>query len=342
MRMKNSIEDILEKYVTFKSPRSNSWRRVYCEVCGDGTHAKGPRGGWLFKDDSAFYNCFNCGIDGSFDPSRDHPLSKDMKKIFDSFNVPYSDYVILSKKTDKKTGKKTTSVNKITQLKIPEYFTELKLSQSHIGTTAKEFLLNEKCINYKDYDFYVIDQIAPSLSPEDKALAKFAYGRLVIPSYHNGRMIYYETRDLGISNNSTKKYLTPKGVSKAKSFYFYDRIYQNTNTPLFICEGFFDAYHVNGIATMENDLSSYQEDVLKKTSRPIVVIPDNNGDSNTLVEKCLRNNWGVSFVDESCKDVTESVKKFGKMITFYNLSKNIKMESSAKAFAKMRLKNLSI
>ena len=338
--MEKSLEDILENYVNFKSPRTNSWRKCYCEVCGDGSRTKGPRAGWMFKDNAVFYNCFNCGIDGSFDPSRDIPLSKDMKSIFDAYGVPYKEYVLFTKKTNKTTFKKHKIIE-AKELKVPNFFHKLNDRNTEIANYAKKFLIEEKCIAPEDYDFFIVDEIPPNLNPEEKALAKFSLARLIIPAYKGGKMIYYQSRDVGLRESSSK-YLSPKGVSKSNIFYFYDRIYQYTDKPLYVCEGFFDAFHVNGIATMENDLSKDQIEILKRSNRNLILIPDNNGDSNKLLEIFLRNDWGVAFVDESVKDVTESIKKFGKLKTFYDIAKSLKTGLKAKAYVKMHMKNLKI
>ena len=67
-----TIEDIVRSYVPFShGVSSKGWHSVYCEVCGDGNHSKGPRGGWLFSDEACFYSCFNCGIKTNYDPNRD-------------------------------------------------------------------------------------------------------------------------------------------------------------------------------------------------------------------------------------------------------------------------------
>jgi hypothetical protein len=338
--MEKSIQNLVEKHVNFKSPPSNSWRKCYCEVCGDGSRTKGPRGGWLFKDNAAFYNCFNCGINGSFDPSREIPLSKNMKQIFDAFGISYKDYVLFTKTTTK-TQIKHKKVSEAKEIKIPSFFADLKTRNTEIANHAKKFLLEEKNISPDEYQFYIVDEIPKNLTPEEKALAKFSFARIIIPAYKNGKMIYYQSRDIGLREQTTK-YLSPKGISKSNIFYFYDRLYEQSERPLYVCEGFFDAFHVKGIATMENDLSKDQIELLKRSNRRLVLIPDNNGDSNTLLEIFLNNNWGVSFVDQSVKDVTESIKKFGKLKTCYDIAKNTKTGIQAKAYAKMFVKNLKI
>ncbi len=338
--MEKSLEDVLENYVNFKSPRTNSWRKCYCEVCGDGSRTKGPRAGWMFKENAVFYNCFNCGIDGSFDPGRDIPLSKDMKAIFDAYAIPYKEYVIFTK-TSKKDGYKKHKIVEAKEIPIPKFFFNLKTRDTEIANFAKKFLIEEKCISPEDYNFFIVDEVPNGLNPEEKALAKFSFGRLIIPAYKDGKMIYYQSRDIGLRENTTK-YLSPKGVSKSNILYFYDRLSEDTHRPLYVCEGFFDAFHVGGIATMENDLSKDQLEILKKSRRELILIPDNNGDSNRLLEIFLENGWGVSFVDSSVKDVTESIKKYGRLKTYYQIAKSLKTGLSAKAYAKMNVKNLKI
>ena len=94
----NNIEDVVRQYVIFKGSSSNGWNHCYCEYCGDGKREKGPRGNWLFSDDMAFYNCWNCGAKASFDPHREIPFSKDMHGIFKSFGIPLREcYALIPK-----------------------------------------------------------------------------------------------------------------------------------------------------------------------------------------------------------------------------------------------------
>ena len=72
-----SVEDLARKYVNFRHGISNGWNMTYCEVCGDGSRTKGPRGGWLFTDggETCFYHCFNCGNKENFSTKREHAFS---------------------------------------------------------------------------------------------------------------------------------------------------------------------------------------------------------------------------------------------------------------------------
>ena len=90
-----NIEDIVRKYVNFRHGVSGAgWNTVYCEVCGDGSRTKGPRGGWIFSDagQTAFYHCFNCGCNENASTNRDIVFSSGMRDVLDKFGIPSTDY----------------------------------------------------------------------------------------------------------------------------------------------------------------------------------------------------------------------------------------------------------
>lgn len=327
--MKENLEDILYDNINFNSAPSKSWRRIYCEVCGDGKRTKGPRGGWLIDGDIASYHCFNCGIKGSLAPP--YTMSNDVVKILEAFHVPINKIKLLG--VNKSAAPVVKAVKSFEVIPIPDYFVELTKAKSHpMYNIACNFLVNDKMIDIFKYKFYL--STGKSSSPIELAKAKFLYNRLIIPAYKSDDMIYYQSRAL---LNSNKKYMSvdkPRG----SAMYFIDRLYDKNINRIFVVEGFFDAYHVNGVAVMENYLTKEQIDLLNKFDKPKIVVPDRNGDSTKLVNIALQNDWSISIpnFDDDIKDITDCVLRYGRLYTAKLIANSIYSGDTAKVMVKLK------
>lgn len=341
MKEYSSFEDLIRAYVRFTGPPQRGWNSCYCEHCGDGSRTKGPRGGWLFQDGLAFYNCFNAGCEGSFDIERDHPLSKSMIDIMQSFGIPMREYKLLQLKLKKNaTGIKTaeqrrTQINKI---EIPSHFYKLSDADADddIAIAAKKFLL-ERRIDPTSYPFYLSTGVCKNGTPRDKELAKLLRTRLIIPAFRGDDMIYYQGRDLGICGPTRLKYVSPD-LPRSGVIYGYNRLYENLKSPLFVTEGWFDSHLLNGVAVMENKLTSQQIELLSRSPRPKVIVPDRKGDSKRLAEDAIKAGFGVSIPNwGDCKDVNEAVMKYGRLYVAKCVVDEIKFGNAAKLAVKMLL-----
>jgi len=337
--MEKTIEDIIRSHINFTyGTSSKGWNTVYCEVCGDGKRTKGPRGGWLFSGDAAFYNCFNCGVEGNFDPTREQPYSENMRNILTSFNIDKKEissliYSHKSKDPNYTIPKKTKRIIKI--LDIPDHFYKLSDApkDDSIAKLARQLLIEEKRLDPDDYTYYLSTGKCDGCDIKQKTEAKALTNRLIIPIFHNKNMIYYQARLL---TGKGAKYLNPD-APKSSILYGMNRLYSNDSDIIFITDGIFDAMHVNGIAILENKMSDQQISYLNKSHKRKVVIPDKNGDSNILADQALELGWEVSVPNwgGNCKDVCEAVKKYGKLYTIYSITSSI--YSGIKAAAALRL-----
>jgi hypothetical protein len=334
-----TVEELVNEYVMFSHGRnSKGWSKVFCEVCGDGTHAKGPRGGWLFSDELCFYHCFNCGIEGNFDPNRDQPFSKRMVEIFDAFGVPSKEYFAIAyakQLSDNKTAKPIKRKVEIPVLNVPDYFYNLKDGNKDNLIVQKAYdELKFRNIDPDSYTFY-LSSGKTKLGPKDEAIAKALMNRLIIPFFNTkGEMIYYQGRSL--DENPKKKYMNAD-VPRTNVIYGMDKLNVNTGSPLFFTEGFFDAFHVKGVSIQENSLTAGQIELLKKSPRKKVFVPDKKSDSSKVVDQCIKLGWHVSVPDlgSTCKDIDDSIRKYGKLHTLQEISSNINEASDAKVLMKM-------
>lgn len=313
--MTNRLETVVRQYIPIPAKTTPSgWYALRCPVCNDHKYKK--RGGWKFEDGKASYHCFNCAIAASYDNESGY-LSEDMEKILNSFSVPEN--VIKQLKFDSfKNGKKKQGESKsqfdIVEPKpvtLPKHFYRLIADEDDVWSQIAEAYLNSRGIDIDDYKFYLS---TGGSTPEDKRWTK----RLIIPYYKGNNLVFYQGRDL--TDKAKTKYLSLEAVSKGSVIYGFDQLYTNAEQPLFIVEGFFDAFHVGGVAVFGNEMSPQQLAYINSSPRRKIVVPDRRGDGQLLALQGLRQGWDVSVLPfDDCKDVDDAVNKHGKLFVIKTL-----------------------
>lgn len=333
-----TIHDIVNNYLTF-SKISQGWHVLYCEVCGDGSRTQGPRGGWSFDGDIAFYHCFNCGIKGSFDPTREFPFSKEMRKIFSSFAIPLNEIDLLIGKNNLNFNK-TVPIKKVFEIPsipIPDHFYRLDECDisNKIFLKAVKFLEHRQ-IDFTSYPFYL--STGSSTDGAENSIARSLINRLIIPALKDDKMIYYIARSLedNPKEKSSKRYLNAH-VPRTSVIYGYDKLFKDLHKPLYITEGFFDSWHLDGVAILENNLSHTQIAMLNRSPRRKIVVPDKkinktkNDDGKKLATQAIELGWEISLPEfGTCTDVTEAIIKYGKLFVLNSIVNNIKSGFAAK------------
>lgn len=321
----DNIEDVVRSRVAFiYGVSSKGWNTIYCEVCGDGKRTKGPRAGWNFDGDVCFYHCFNCGVDANFDPHRDYPLSKNMYKVFEAYGIGSKDYnaVILK---DSKVAKKRVVKKRVylPKTNVPDYFKLLSEFDDNdvLATKARSFLSEKYHITQDDYPFFLSTGKTASSNRDDQYRSKYLRNRIIIPAYHNKRMIYWQARIF--IGESDKKYISASVDDSSGVLFGLDNMFTNMDQPLYITEGFFDSWHVNGIAIITNKMSQPKIDLLSRNNRPKVVIPDQNMDGMNLAEQAIELEWGISLPDILPEtDICGAITRYGKLFVIKSITKN--------------------
>lgn len=344
-----TIKDIVDNAVSYESIDPGGWNKVYCQVCGDGSRTQGPRGGWKFEGEDCFYNCFNCGIGGAFTPENEIFMSNDMRTIFECFGIESREYGKVLYRLRNSKGKdfipkiksqeevnrdKAFEAMKASEMEFPDYLVPLTdVINKPIGEKCVSFL-KTKGMTPDDYPFYISNGKTNSKDQQEKINAKVMVNRLVIPIYYERSLLLIQGRDL--TGQSKRKYINIGEISTA--LYGLDRL-NDSHKQIYVVEGFFDAFHLNGVATITNKLYKTQLDVLNSFDKEKVVVPDRGGDSSALLDKAVDVGWGLSVPKalESCKDVTESVMKYGKLFTCYHIQESKKIGEEADFFRKMSL-----
>jgi hypothetical protein len=251
-----------------------------------------------------------------------------MLEVFAAFGIPDSDWnAVIFQNLGRTQGIHDTNQKQYVSIEpdaieLPDHFTPLGDAIDDVADYAKEYLA-ERGIDWQTYRFYV--------SNEQKW-----YGRLIIPIFKDSKVIYYQGRDLtGLRN---QKYLSPS-INREKVIYGYENLHTNVDEPLYVVEGFFDAFLLNGVALFGNKISDAQIKWLNQSRRPKVIIPDKFGDGHLLAKQAIELEWSVATPDAAeCKDISDVVKKYGMLYTLKTIHDNTHEGFSASANVAMYCK----
>jgi hypothetical protein len=328
--MDNTLEQVINRHVHLQPPSQKGWQAVRCHVCNDHTR-KGLRGSFKFENGTTDYKCWNCGHSARYDPEVNEYYSRNMLKVLDAFGIPDDEYKELilqspawqngSKKKTDEDDKKTTSIEPQV-IQMPDYFYYLKDAKpdDFVAEAAVEYL-EERGIDPNSYPFML------SIKHENPRLHKWL-GRVIIPIYKNNNLIYYIGRAL---YDAEKKYETP-AISKERILYGFDKLFDyNDKSPLFVIEGWFDAFAIGGVAVMGNIITDAQHQWLDKSPREKIYIPDRFGDGRRAAEQALDFGWSISTPDigSDSKDMDEAVKKYGKLYVIKTILDNKESDKDA-------------
>lgn len=325
-----TLEHVIRQYVQLPPrPNGRGFYPVLCKVCND--HGKkGKRAGFKFDGKAVGYNCFNCGHTAVFDPAEHKSMPEKMKVVLDVFGIPPVDWqpVLFDALTASSGGKRSSSrqVNiEPDEIKFPPYFYKLTDDpDDEWAQYAIEYLTQERGVTWTDHPFYLVKRTS------DPDNSKW-YGRLIIPVYKDNKLIYWQGRDL--TGLLQKKYLSPN-VPRDKVLGGFDRLQEYTSDPLYVTEGWFDAYWLRGVSVFGNKMTPEQVKWLSRSHSQKVIVPDRLGDGQLLAEQALELGWSVSLPDiGSCKDINDAVNKYGQLYVL----KSVRDKTSSGFDAKAKL-----
>lgn len=139
--------------------------------------------------------------------------------------------------------------------------------------------------------------------------------RLIIPFYHQNKIVGYTARYAGSPPTGTPKYWNsdiPTG------FLFNNDVSDLVNRKyMVIVEGPFDAIAMQGVGAMGSTLSADQVHWLSMQSAHKVVLPDRQRKNQELIDAALLFGWSVSFPEweDDVKDAADACKKYGQVYT---------------------------
>ena len=317
---KVTLEDKIRMYVSLPAqPSSKGWYSVLHTACDHGR--KGPRAAFKFDGDNVGFHCFNCPLKAKYTPSEHPYLSDNMKQVMDDFGIPESEYqeVVLANlknhpsksEGDLRIFKENLEPEVIPQ---PKTFYPLSGADNAWAELARYYLEEERAIKSDAYPFMLSEKTAlPHL--------KKWHGRLIIPIFKNGKLIFYLGRDL--TGKKMRKYESP-AVSRDKIIQGYDLLHQSYEQPLYIVEGWFDAFVIDGVGIIGNEISETKAKILNRSPRKKIYVPDRFGSGKKAAIQALEYGWSVSTpnISSDCKDMNDAVRKYGKLYVLKTLADN--------------------
>lgn len=318
-------EQIIRKYVALDSlPSARGWYPIKCQLCNDYK----VRAGFIFSGDGFGYNCFNCATQCTFKPSESLELSRNTRKVLVGYGIPESEFNdILYRHIG---DERSVSAVDDSRLKIdfpnitlPKFFKPLDPTniQYPIEELACLYLQEDRGIDPTTFPFYICDPTARSV-----AVRKWK-NRLIIPINRKNQTIFFQGRNL--LDDGRIRY---ESCAEPKECVIgnIDRLYEHSRDPIYVTEGFFDSYHINGVYTIGNRMTEQQIFLLNSTSRPKIVVPDLYGNGRILAQQALEQGWSIALPDiGTCKDVNEAIVKYGLLYVITQLRDQVYSGDSA-------------
>lgn len=326
----STLEQIIKQYINLPSqPSGTGWYPILCKVCND-SGKKGPRAGFKFDNGKVAYHCFNCSHTTVYDPDTHVNMPQKMVQVLNDFSVPEDEWrqVLITglanhdnsvKLASQKTNQSTQSIEPM-PISLPSHFYPLASASPNDvwAEIARDYLEHIRKVDPNSYPFYLAHKInEPKLN--------HWFGRVIIPIYKNGSPIFYIGRDL--TGKKQKKYLNPS-ISREKIIYGFDELFRQTDEPLYIVEGWFDAHVINGVAILGNEISNTQAMWINKSPRKKVYIPDRSGNGKQTALQALSLGWSVATPgkdtwSDDIKDMNDAVKKYGKIFVLKSIVETI-------------------
>jgi len=316
-----TLESVIRRHVNLPpAPNSKGFFTILCKVCNDHGH-KGKRAGFLFSDNNVAYNCFNCGSGAGFN-LHEHKLdlTGSMKRVMTAYGIGEEEWrpCLLGLEDSSMVAQAPIPLNLTpATLDLPDNFYQLQSRSDNEQDQLAMDYLAKRGISYLDYPFYLArwNPLFSRYDPENQW-----HSRLIIPYYVDSHLVFWQGRDL--TGKSSRKYLSCF-ESRDNVIGNWDNMKSSTG-PVFVTEGWFDCFHINGCCVMSNKFTPEQLAILSTLPREKIIIPDRQGNGKTLALQAIEQGWKVSCPDiGSCKDVNEAMTKYGKLYTVKSIRDNI-------------------
>lgn len=313
-----TLQHLIMQYVRLGKPTSKGWLPCVHTGCDHGN--KGMRAAFIFNDSATTFNCFNCSASVTYNPEFDTSMSDNMEKILNDFNIPkeewqkvvFDNFIRVNQHGALSLKRVERNAIEPEILPLPPYFYILEDDPNNtIAQKAIAYLNEQRSIDYLSYPF-----LLGKLTNDPKSI-KWK-DRLIIPIFKNDNIIFYQGRDL--TGTAIKKYESPD-AARENVIHGFEHLFTNPDLPLYITEGWFDAYHINGVAVLGAKMSESQVKWLNQSPRTKVIVPDKSGDGDVLARQAIALGWSVAIPDcgQTVKDVNDCIVKYGPVYTLQTL-----------------------
>ncbi len=340
--MLNSIQDAVRLLLPArrKTNSSSGWISFNAPCCvhnGESADTRGRGGMVMNADGGTSYHCFNCNFKASYVPGRH--LNFKFRKLLSWLGA------------DEGTVKRLViDAVRIKELVAPEKIIEVEEAEP-IKFKARPLPQQAQTFHALNTFYELNDQVSVPQAWHDAVLYAFAravdftrydfywtpetqynlHRRIIIPFTWQGEIIGYTGRAI-------EDGVKPRYYNSHEPGYVFNTDKQQSNSQfVIVCEGPFDAMSIDGVATLGNEVSEQQADIIDSLGREVIVVPDTDTAGRALVNAAMEYGWSVSFPvwQETHKDINSAVVEFGKLFVLKSIlaarqSSRLKIELHAK------------
>lgn len=321
--MSNAVtETVMQLWKQGRKIKSNpsGWYSGNAVCCGD----KRQRGGVRITEQDGFvWHCFNCQFKTGWAPGS--LIGPKVKRLLSLMGANEQQMAQISMESLRlkenlpslNDGHKTFSQFSIQELPKNSLgiIEALKLYEDNQDLLAVcDYVLKRK-LNIENYYW------TPELSR-----------RFVIPFEWQGKTVGWTARS--IDNLKKARYL-----SQMSPGYVYGLNEQDPDwNQLLVCEGVLDADCIGGCAIMGSNVNDQQKELLEKTNKRIIWVPDYDAAGLKLAKRVLEMGWDISFPNwGDCKDINDAVILWGRTAVLLSIMQSV---ITNKLGAKLRIKQL--
>lgn len=306
------LEDLIRDNIPLGNVSNTGFYRLKCAVCNDYT----DRAGFKFDGPTTGMSCFNCGAAFKYEEGCG-ALTKNARKILNAFGIDNSQidatvnssFFSLHKEESKITLEALTKVNTHapTITLPPNTFRVGGINEFLEQQQSIVQYLIDRQIDIDKYQFY--------FSTDPRLL-----DRVIIPFYKNGNLIFWQARDI---TGLKKMRYDAAPVSKEAVLFGFNQLHSHSQSPLFVSEGVFDAMMFDGVATIGSKLNEAKIKLLDQCRRRLVFVIDKDKNGADLAMKVIEHGWEITFTPDGTSDLNDSVCRFGRTWTAFEIMKNI-------------------
>lgn len=338
--MQNTILDTVNSLLPGKRKTNSvsgwtSFNAVCCPHRGESPDSRGRGGIIANPTGSISYSCFNCNYTANYTPGRH--LNYKFRKLLSWLGA--DDNTVKRLVIDAIRIKELVEPEKIEEVKEEIVFKPRPLPAEaqtlQALHTFYELSNNNTSVPHEFHDavIYSANRHIDLVRYNCYWTPKQAYNlhkRLIIPFTWRNEVIGYTARAIYDD-------VKPKYYSQYDTDYVYNVDRQRpTSKFVIVVEGPLDAMAIDGVAVLSNECSEVQADIIDSLGREVIVVPDCDRAGIKLIDAAIEYGWHVSFPiwQETCKDVSEAVDKYGKLFT-------IKSILAGRETSKLKIKLLS-
>lgn len=324
----NPILSKIQSHFASSRQTPSGWRTLNCPCCvaaGEARPDTRERGGILYTPEGGFvYKCFNCKTKAGWAPGS--MFSHKAKFLFECLGLSKQEINQLNFAAWQLRGQ--ASQYQKQPVVFDPNFNEISLEPTTKSFTeiAQQETPNSNAVAAVNYVYerlpFLIDKREFYWSPSRK---KDMHKRVIIPDYWNGKLVGYTARR--IDDKRLERY----SDNFPEHYIFNNQAMYKDRKYLFLVEGIFDALSIDAAAIMGSTVSEQQAYWINSMHKQVVVIPDRNKASRTMVDAAIEYGWSVAFPywENEIEDVNNAITEYGRLYTVKSIVDSIETSKVA-------------